>query len=229
LYRARAFTLIELLVVIAIIALLVGLLLPALSAAQRNARSLKDSAQIKEIHQAFLAFATANEGKLPTPGLINRDADPFLGQIPGSGPENWRQNRTSAIYSAMIAQDYFNTDICIGPTEINPVFKEMEDYDFAMYNPGADTYWDPMFRMILGVDGQISNCSYAATALCGDRKSVKWRDSQAPGDPVIGTRGIEAGGRRPAKPPTTARPRSCCTGRAASGKAISASTTTTWS
>ena len=99
---ARGFTLIELLVVIAIIALLVGLLLPALSKAQRNAKSMKDSAQVKEIHQTFLAFANENRGKLPTPGLINRLPDPFLGDNPASGPEDCLQNHTAALYSSMI-------------------------------------------------------------------------------------------------------------------------------
>jgi len=59
-------------VVIAIIALLVGLLLPALAKAQRNARTMKDATQIKEIHKSFLTFAQGNKGKLPIPGLIDR-------------------------------------------------------------------------------------------------------------------------------------------------------------
>ena len=36
----------------------------------------------------------------------------------------------------MIAQDYFNTDIVIGPTEANPVVIEMPDYDYSRYDPG---------------------------------------------------------------------------------------------
>ena len=78
--RRRGFTLIELLVVMAIIALLIGLLLPALAKAQANARSLKDKAQQKEIHQAMLVFANDNEELLPTPGLINRLQDPYTGE-----------------------------------------------------------------------------------------------------------------------------------------------------
>jgi prepilin-type N-terminal cleavage/methylation domain-containing protein len=134
--RTRAFTLIELLVVIAIIALLVGLLLPALARAQQTARSMKDATQMKEIHKSFLAFGNAHGGGLPVPGLINRgtyggSGFPDPGQMAGYGPEDPGKNTTQNLYSALIAQEYFNTDIVIGPTEVNPIVVEDLDYDFA--------------------------------------------------------------------------------------------------
>ncbi len=195
-YRTKGFTLIELLVVIAIIALLVGLLLPALAKAQRNARSMKDSAQIKEIHQSFITFANDHKGKLPTPGLINRKLDPFLGQMPDTGPEDYGLNTSRNLYSSMIAQDFFNADILVGPTEVNLLVVEDTNYDYSNYNPGADSYWDPDFKMGLqypqdsdDAEAEV-NSSYAHMAMCGDRKSTKWRDTQAGGDPIIGTRGV---------------------------------------
>ncbi len=66
----RGFTLIELLVVIAIIALLIGLLLPALAKAQQNAKSLKDKSQIRQVHTAMIIHSQDNRDKLPTPGLV---------------------------------------------------------------------------------------------------------------------------------------------------------------
>ena len=199
--RMRGFTLIELLVVIAIIALLVGLLLPALAKAQRNARTMKDATQMKEIHKSFITFSNGNNGKLPIPGLINRgqyeqQGIPGLGQIPGYGPEEPRRNNTQNLYSAMIAQEYFNTDILIGPTEVNPIVVEDLDYDFAMYAPANDTYWDPDFECNIWAEpgqGFFCNASYAHEAICGDRKTLKWRDTQDSTYPIIGTRGVERG------------------------------------
>ena len=202
--RTKGFTLIELLVVIAIIALLIGLLLPALAKAQRNARSLKDKAQIKQIHQAMLVFANDNNDVLPTPGLIDRDANPYAPEGPdthtiGVGPENVRENTTANLYSCMIAQEYFNPDLLIGPTEVNPVVEEYSNYNYQAYNPGDstgddDSYWDRNFKALLSsVNAGDCNTSYSHMALIGQRKKVKWRNTSHENDPMVSTRGTKEG------------------------------------
>lgn len=65
-HRHTAFTLIELLVVISIIAILVALLLPALSQARRITNETRCGADQRSVNQACFAYATDHDGLLPS-------------------------------------------------------------------------------------------------------------------------------------------------------------------
>jgi len=213
----RGFTLIELLVVMAIISLLLGILLPALTRARKNAQQIKCATQVKEIHKGWIAESNNHPQQIyPLPGEINRL--PIATQnIPGRGDFNETKNTHQNLWRACLAKTLFPPTMLYCPAEFNARIAVHTTYDFTKYKPALDIYWHgdtpdgggggggggnlPPFKVTAGTTaGVLGDCnvSYATMPLPNTARRLReWRQSGNSKFAILGNRGPMDGSTQP--------------------------------
>ena len=180
------FTLVELLVILAIAGVLSALVLLSSTSTRCGSRQLKDSTQVRGLHQGFVSWAQNNNDQFPLPSTldVNNTTVADMGTA---------KDHTANIFSPLVFNGTISVELLISPAEASGKIRLYDAYEFE--NPRtavipAKALWDPGLRAdFTSADG--GHISYAHMIPSGARMP-NWTNSSTTanaGAAIMGNRG----------------------------------------
>ena len=182
-FVSRGFSLLHLAIALFVIVIAMACLLVVVGRNVSTNRQLRDSTQVRGIHQGMVLWPRGDPDSFPLPSFHDRGNQTVADQ-------GRAKDTTANILSILIYNNFFSPELCVSSAEANPAIRFDAVYAFSepptAVNPQL-ALWDPAFSADF-TGGKTGNVSFALMLPANERLRTWTNDFQA-SEAVVGNRG----------------------------------------